>query len=330
MSYLERLQNLKSGLDAQNQQFQSEQDNFTRDAENMRQVAMAKVEDYARNLEQAGGIGFGAIKAGQSVGKLYKKWRGKKEEPEEEEEPEEPEEEQMPETEEPQMVENPEIFDADGNLDLSPEGLARPQMIQATPEAEEPTGNEEVSTEQGPEENMEEEGPELTGEGETVADTSHLPSEMEMNDASNVGQRQGTTATQQDADTVQSTPDAQQATLDADPESTMNMNDASSSLADGTGADIGEATGDAIADATAGGSSALIDGLAVAGDVILDAIPVVGEFAMIGTAIAGFFEGIFGEHNAPPPPPAPAIVSKVGQDASALVSKAPEAVSGLV
>ena len=380
MSYLERLQNLKSGLDAQNQQFQEEQDNFTRDAENMRQMAVAKIEDYARNLEQAGAAGFGAIKAGSSVVKLYKKWKNKKTDADGNEKPEDGQTGETAEEETPSIEEttsNPGLrervandlddmgendlaesirggsIDKDvvneaysklrnGNYDQqatadelkvakqeSDARKAQKAQEQEGEKEEEPTGNEDTSTERAPEETQEEEGPELTGEGETVADTSHLPSEMELNDASNFGQRQGTTSLEQDAEQIQSTP-TQDAILDADPDSTMNANDATTSLADDAGATVDEATGDAVADAATDGSSALVDGLAVAGDVVLDAIPVVGEIAMIGTAIAGFFEGIFGGDSVPKVNPAPAIVAKVGQDASAIVQKAPGAVSGLV
>jgi hypothetical protein len=379
MSYLERLQNLKSGLDSVNQQFQEEQDNFTRDAENMRQMAVAKIEDYARNLEQAGGIGFGVIKGGQSVRKLYKKWKNKKTDEEGNEKPEDGQSgetaEETPSIEEP--TSNPGLrermandLDDMGENDLAEsirggsidkdvineaynklrngnyDQQATADEVKATKQEsdarraqnaqdqgeqeEEPTGNEETSTERAPEETQEEQGPELTGEGETVADTSHLPSEMEMNDASNFGARQGTTNLEQDNEMRQGNPEAQQATMDADPETTMNVNDAGSSLAGDAGATVDETTGNAITDAATEGGSSLLDGLAVAGDVVLDAIPVVGEIAMIGTAIAGFFEGIFGGESVPKVNPAPAIVAKVGQDASAIVQKAPGAISGLV
>jgi hypothetical protein len=373
MSYLERLQNLKSGLDAQNQQFQGEQDNFTRNAENMKQAAFAKIEDYSRNLEQAGGLGFGTVKAGQSVKTLYNKWRGKNTDNDGKEKPEDGNSGETTDSAPSETSSNPGLrermandLDDMGENDLAEsirggsteqdvisnaynklrsgnydqqstadeiKATRQESMKQKAEQGEqqqEPTGNEETSPERAPEETQEEQGPEMTGEGETVADTSHLPSEVEMNDASNLGARQGTTNLEQDNAVRQGTTEAQQATLDADPESTMNVSDATNSLGGTGGTTVGDATTDAITNAVTDGSSSLLDGLAVAGDVVLDAIPVVGEIAMIGTAIAGFFEGIFGAHNDTPVNPAPAIVAKVGQDASAIVSKAAGAVSGLV
>jgi hypothetical protein len=376
MSYLERLQGLKSSLDSVNQQYQEEQDNFTRDAENMRQMAVAKIEDYARNLEQAGGVGFGAIKAGQSAKKLYNKWKNKNTDKDGNEKQEDgktgetQEEEDGPSvedtTQEPGLRErmandlddmgendlaesirggsvNKDVIEEayqklkNGNYDqqaTADEVKATKQESDAkrTGEQEEPSGNEETSRETGPEE------PELTGEGEEIADTTNLPSQVELNDASNFGSREGTTALSQDNEAMRmTTPEAQQATLDADPEGNMNVSDATTNLGGSSGADvstsIGEGVGDGVSTAVDAGSAAtssLLDtGLAI-GDAVLDAIPVVGEIAMIGTAIAGFFEGIFGGDSVPKVNPAPAIVAKVGQDASAIIQKAPGAVSGLV
>ena len=304
MSYLSRLSNLKAGLDAQNSQYQAEQDNFSRDASKMEEVARAKVEDYARNLEQAGGLGFGIIRGGKSVKALYNKWRGKKE----------PETQETQETQETEVSNN----DVDSNLPID-ENIGNEEL---------PTGNEEISTETGPEENLEEQGPELTGENELIADTTNLPSQIEMNDVSNFGQTQGTATLEQDSNIIQSTP-TQNAILNSDPETNMSVEDSTDSLASQTGGDItSELTGDVVADSVSEGSSALVDGLAIAGDVVLDAIPVVGEVAMVATAVAGFFEGIFGSHDQPIQPP-PSIISKVGVDASSMVQKTPT-VPGLV
>ena len=308
MSFLERLSNLKSGLDSENASFQAEQDNFTRDAEKMREVAHAKLEDYARNLEQAGGLGFGAIKAGQAVKSLYNKWRGKgKEEPSEEEEKPAEEEEQPTEEETGDSGEMPET-----------EG-----------QAETPSENIETSEEQAPEETQAvEDGPEMLDEGTEVADTSHLPSEMEMNDASNLGESQATLTNNPEG--LQST-STQNQILDEDPESNVDASDAVDSLT-GDATDLATTTAEAGAEvagdvATSVGSG-ILDTALIVGDAVLDAIPVVGEIAMIGTAIAGFFEGVFGHPHNEPKVVAPAIVDKVGTDATSLVSKTP--VAGLV
>ena len=83
------------------------------------------------------------------------------------------------------------------------------------------------------------------------------------------------------------------------------------------------AAGGAAADALSAGGSGLLDaGLAI-GDAVLDAIPVVGEIAMVATAIAGFFEGIFGGDSKPTPPPE-AIVSKSGADVNSIVQQTPQ------
>ena len=53
-------------------------------------------------------------------------------------------------------------------------------------------------------------------------------------------------------------------------------------------------------------------------DAVSGAIPVLGEVALIGTALAGFFESIFGGH---PKVPDAEIVGDSGIDASALVKQ---------
>jgi len=121
----------------------------------------------------------------------------------------------------------------------------------------------------------------------------------------------------------------QQQIMDLDPESaTAGLNSGSTAgqtasdvLTDTTNA-VNDAVNDAITGVTDAGSSLLDTGLAI-GEVALDAIPVIGEIGLIGTAIAGFFESIFGGK---PKVPDTEIIGDSGLDASAIVKQAATAI----
>ena len=140
---------------------------------------------------------------------------------------------------------------------------------------------------------------------------------VEMEDASNFGARQATTATT-DAGEMGDTA-TQQAIMDANPESAEAVMGGLSTDAGEAATDLASSATDALtggAGALAGDAASLTTGLAI-GDAVLDAIPVVGEVALVATAIAGFFESLFGGSEAP----SQAIESKSGFDVNSLVQQ---------
>ena len=164
---------------------------------------------------------------------------------------------------------------------------------------------------------------EAEGPGETLGEVAapYNPvapgTSVEMEDASNFGAREGTTSLSQ-GELGETT--TQQSIMDVNPESlgeTMS----------GLSTDAGEAATDLVSSATdalSGGAAALagdaggvMAGLGIA-DGVLDAIPVVGEVALVATAIAGFFESLFGGGEAPDQ----AVEGKSGFDVNSLVQQA--------
>lgn len=164
---------------------------------------------------------------------------------------------------------------------------------------------------------------EAEGPGETLGEVAapYNPvapgTSVEMEDASNFGAREGTTSLSQ-GELGETT--TQQSIMDVNPESlgeTMS----------GLSTDAGEAATDLVSSATdalTGGAAALagdaggvMAGLGIA-DGVLDAIPVVGEVALVATAIAGFFESLFGGGEAPDQ----AVEGKSGFDVNSLVQQA--------
>jgi len=94
--------------------------------------------------------------------------------------------------------------------------------------------------------------------------------------------------------------------------------EASSAVSDAVNAG-GDALISAGGDALAG-ASGFLDGAMGVADAVLGAVPVVGEVALIATAVAGFFESIFGGH---PKVPDAEILGDTGLDASAMVKQTP-------
>ncbi len=140
---------------------------------------------------------------------------------------------------------------------------------------------------------------------------------VEMEDASNFGARPATTATTDAGEMGETT--TQQAIMDANPESSEAVMSGLSTDAGEAATDLASSATDALtggAGALAGDAASLTTGLAI-GDAVLDAIPVVGEVALVATAIAGFFESLFGGSEAP----SQAIESKSGFDVNSLVQQ---------
>lgn len=146
---------------------------------------------------------------------------------------------------------------------------------------------------------------------------------VEMEDASNFGAPRPTTLSQGELGETQ----IQQDIMDVDPESVQSAMTGLSTEAGEAGA---EATAESVADigstaadALTGGAAALagdaggIMGAIGIGDAVLDAIPVVGEVALVATAIAGFFESLFGGGEAPDQ----SVEAKSGFDVNSLVQQ---------
>lgn len=168
---------------------------------------------------------------------------------------------------------------------------------------------------------------EAEGGGETFAEegASYNPvapgTSVEMEDASNFGARPGSTTLSQ-GELGETT--TQQGIMDANPESVGDAMSGISTDAGEAASDALSAGGSALSDAlsTGGAAAAAGDGAGIMsalgiGDAVLDAIPVVGEVALVATAIAGFFESLFGGSKAPDQ----AIEAKSGFDVNSLVQQ---------
>lgn len=377
MSYLERLSQIRDNLKKSQNLFQEEQDAYT-GVKGHAELLKSKISDVAERMEAVGSLGFGAIKSGQSVSKLIKKIREKRNQKEEKEEdkdkPKEEGEEETP-AEAPEgstSAEAPESLNGSGGSTASyrelqppepediemntfsntvesggniaetefpteieyelPEAPAEPEP---TPEAQPSQAQTEETSFSTPEEQYElpsEHNAVQEGQGEAPAEPTEASDPIRA-------ETRISTAGEQNA----SMPRSQQQVLDQDPEghiadsSTDITNDAgvpssstgeSGSSAGGAG-DAGDIAPDIAPEA--GGVFEDMGGMLTA-DAVLDAVPVVGEIAMIGTAIAGFFEALFGGGSSsptkpkPPPPPSftpslGSVVSGIGVDANQLISK---------
>ena len=290
----------------------------------------AKVKDWGNFMEGIGGLGYATMKAGQSVKKLYKKFKGEKEKPDEEpdEEAEEPTETAPEEAEEPTET-APEEADI-GDV------VEAPDVAGDVGEFGEVAGDFADTTGLPAEVEMTDLAPATTEEvaGE-FADVSELPAEVEMGSMveGGVGATEGGTATLGTGGLGATATQTQ--IMDADPEdltgdlgegeATDLLSGGTDAVADGT-ALIGTSTATAgeVAGTVAGEVGGEVSGMLL-GDAIVSAIPVVGEIALIGTAIAGFFMELFGhKHHSTPPPTE--VVAGVGADASSLVSRTPMSV----
>lgn len=300
MSYFDRLESYKQGLLSKVDEYQQLQDNIQQGAED---YLNAKVSDIAEKLEAVGGLGLGTIEAGKAVKKLYNKWRGKKDEDEEEEGGE-------------------ETQPTEGGETAPPEEDApdAPAPAQGTAQAQRPVDDAEQGAEgaedaEGPSENL-----------ESVAD--NLPeagAEVEMQDLGATAQltRPSPANNYMPENAIQETR-AQQDIMNQDPEEGTDNSpqriqpEAEAEEAVEGGEEVAD-TGVAVS-STAG--SSLLDGALAIGDAVLDAIPVIGEVAMVATAIAGFFEGMFGHHHSAPVAP-DEIIAQAGFDPSAVISQLP-------
>lgn len=301
MSYFDRLESYKQGLLSKVDEYQQLQDNIQQGAED---YLNAKVSDIAEKLEAVGGLGLGTIEAGKAVKKLYNKWRGKKDEDEEEEGGE-------------------ETQTTEGGETAPPEEDApdAPAPAQGTAQAQRPVDDAEQGAEgaedaEGPSENL-----------ESIAD--NLPeagAEVEMQDLGATAQltRPSPANNYMPENAIQETR-AQQDIMNQDPEEGTDNSpqriqpeaEEEEAVAEG-GEEVAD-TGVAVS-STAG--SSLLDGALAIGDAVLDAIPVVGEVAMVATAIAGFFESMFGHHHSAPVAP-DEIIAQAGFDPSAVISQLP-------
>jgi len=204
---------------------------------------------------------------------------------------------------------------------------AQVQQPEATNPAE-PEAEPESVTDEAPA--MGEEA-EAEGPGETLGEVAapYNPvapgTSVEMEDASNFGARQGT-ATLSQGELGETT--TQQSIMDANPESlgeTMSGLSTDAGEAASSVTDVLSSAASSAADALTGGAGALAGdaagGLMSAlgiGDAVLDAVPVLGEVALVATAIAGFFESLFGVGSSPDQ----AIEGKSGFDVNSLVQQA--------
>ena len=299
MSYFDRLESYKQGLMSKVDEYHQLQDNIQQGAED---YLNAKVNDIAEKLEAVGGLGLGTIEAGKAVKKLYNKWRGKKDEDEDEEEGGE------------------ETAPTEGGETAPPTADApdAPIQGQGTPQAQRPVDNAEQEADnaeegQGPSENMED-----------IAD--NLPeagAEVEMQDLGATAQftRPSPANNYMPENAIQET-QAQQDIMNQDPEAGTDNSpqriQPEEEAVEQTGEDVAE-TG---VDVSTTASSTLLDtGLAI-GDAVLDAVPVIGEVAMVATAIAGFFESMFGHHHTGTPAP-DEIIAQAGFDPSSVISQLP-------
>lgn len=304
MSYFDRLESYKQGLLSKVDEYQQLQDNIQQGAED---YLNAKVSDIAEKLEAVGGLGLGVIESGKAVKKLLNKWKGKKDEDEEEEDGEE-----TPGTE---------------GGETAPPGEDAPDApapAQGTTEAQRPVDNAEQGAEgaedaEGPSENL-----------ESIADNLPEPgAEIEMQDlgtnaqlrqvnpdAENNISQDGMRETQAQEDIMNQDPEAGRAFNDDGPER-VQPEEGEEAVAEG-----GEEIAETGVDVSTTVGSSLLDGALAIGDAVLDAIPVVGEVAMLATAIAGFFEGMFGHHHSAPVAP-DEIIAQAGFDPSAVISQLP-------
>lgn len=338
MSYLERLNGIKSSILEKNQMDQNIADNI---AQGGAEILQKKVEHLSSTLESIGVGGIGIIKGSQKVKQLYDKWRGKKQNEEEDQKEKSGEQDSTAQEGDPAQTEsapqgdtppvNPEESsagtegepnaeqpdieeEADGPMDLTGDvdfdgTFARglPEITGPSfPEGDETLGDRPVEVNlnaPGSQYNpTPPEQPETNVEVAEPTSTNGFVEQMEL-DPESVAQ--GGTSTSLSSGELQQTT-TQNAIQDLDPEGASNL--LSGAGGDGAGAN-------ALIDAGEEAGSSLLDtGLAI-GDAVLDAIPFVGEIALVGTAIAGFFEALFGEpHN-----PAQEITGKEGVDADALV-----------
>jgi hypothetical protein len=294
MSYFDRLESYKQGLMSKVDEYQQLQDNIQQGAEDF---LNAKVNDLAEKLEAVGGLGLGTIEAGKAVKKLYNKWRGKKDEEDDEEE-------------------------GDGETTTTTTDTTTAQQAQQQQQQEQGQQNEEQRTAEQGEDAEDAEGP--SENLESVAD--NLPeagAEVEMQDLGATAQltRPSPANNYMPENAIQET-QAQQDIMNQDPEAGTDNSpqriQPEEEAVEQTGEDVAE-TG---VDVSTTASSTLLDtGLAI-GDAVLDAVPVIGEVAMVATAIAGFFESMFGHHHTGTPAP-DEIIAQAGFDPSSVISQLP-------
>jgi hypothetical protein len=294
MSYFDRLEGFKQGLMQKADEYQQLQDNIQQGAEDF---LNAKVNDLAEKLEAVGGLGLGTIEAGKAVKKLYNKWRGKKDEEDDEEE-------------------------GDGETTTTTTDTTTAQQAQQQQQQEQGQQNEEQRTAEQGEDAEDAEGP--SENLESVAD--NLPeagAEVEMQDLGATAQltRPSPANNYMPENAIQET-QAQQDIMNQDPEAGTDNSpqriQPEEEAVEQTGEDVAE-TG---VDVSTTASSTLLDtGLAI-GDAVLDAVPVIGEVAMVATAIAGFFESMFGHHHTGTPAP-DEIIAQAGFDPSSVISQLP-------
>jgi hypothetical protein len=303
------------------------------------QILQKKVEHLSSTLESIGIGGIGIIKGSQKVKQLYDKWKGKKQNDEEDQKeesgeqdstatepaqtestpqgdtpPVNPEEssagtEGEPNAEQPDIEEEPDgPMDLTGDVDF--DGTFARGLPEITgpsfPEGDETLGDRPVEVNLNPPGSQynptQPAQPETNVEVAEPTSTNGFVEQMEL-DPESVGQGGTSTSLSSGGEGGQTA--AQTQIQDLDPEGASNL------LSGAGGDDAANALVDAGGEA---GSSLLDTGLAI-GDAVLDAIPFVGEIALVGTAIAGFFEALFGESHTP----ATEITGKEGVDADALV-----------
>ena len=332
--YLSQLSAIKDNLVASQTQLQNYEDNIANGAN---ELLSAKVNDIAEKLEAIGGGGLALMKAGEGVKALYNKWRGKKDDSKdgEDEEGEEGEDRPPAQGDEPSESTAQDTAHSPNN-EGGEADQAEPPAEEESPNPEQTQPNEEAEADEG-----------------DFADTSNFPAEQEMSNMQDMATNPETSVMETSMDSgaqVSSTTSmgtseglestrTQQQMLDTDPEEVAGLGDTtadtSTTLLDGASTAVNDAvsggaqslstavstTTDGISSAVSEGSSAIFDTVAGVVDGALDAIPVVGEIAMVGTAIAGIFESIFGHHHHSPPPTQANIVSGVGADTSKLVQK---------
>lgn len=296
MSYFDKLEAIKSTLNSQISEATGLSEGLQNTAD---ELLSSKVKHIGEQLESFAGLGLAAYKSFGSAKSLYKKYSSPQDKEQEESKEQEPEQE----PEEPSMEQDIPSGEPEESGELNvPENL--------------PENTEDLADIQEPE----------TLGGETLAGESELGMPGTMTEMTNFNEL-GTSiehnignTTLQTTENGLSETSIQNQIMDLDPETTNSLLNTGQSLTNAV-EDVSDTVGDVVAgvsDTVA--STAETVGLAV-GEAVLDSIPVVGELALVGTAIAGVFESIFGEKK--PSIPSVAISTTPGIDIGSLVQQTP-------